>query len=1054
MKGAVAWFAGNHVAANLLMLFILLAGAVTGLTTKLEIFPETSLDTISITMAYPGASPAEVEEAIVRRIEEKIAGLAGIKRIDSVAREGFGTVSIEVMTDWDLQELLDEVKAEVDRVTTFPNEAEEPIVRELTRRVQVLNVAVYGDAQESTIKHLTERIKDDITNLPGITLAELSGVRQGEIHIEVSEETLRRHNLTLGQVGEAVRRASLDLPAGSVKTAGGEILVRTKGRRYYASDYEDIAVITNADGTKVTLGQIAELKDGFEDVDLSTRFKGEPAGIIQVYRVADQNALKVASSVKKYIEKIRPSLPEGIDIDFYRDRSRILKSRIWLLLKNMGLGLILVSILLGVFLNLKLAFWVTLGIPISFMFGLMVLPSFDVSINMISLFAFILVLGIVVDDAIVVGENIFRKHQEGLGPLDGAVKGTLEVGRPVIFAVLTTMAAFWPLLQGSGTMGKLMRNIPFVVILVLLGSLVESLLILPAHLVGSKGREKGAKGEKYTARGLKWFIGGPYAWAVDFCVRWRYATIALAIAVLLFTLGIWQAGWIKFTLFPKVESDFLICSLTMPAGTPVERTTEIASYLERSGKEILAEAEKQRRKKGAPLFKNSVTFIGMHTRGHGPMASGPQSGSHLAQVTIELLEGEKREFTATKLANLWRKKVGVIPDAESITYQSVLFSAGNPVEVHLSLDDHEMLVAAAEELKEELKGYPGVFDVSDSFLPGKDEMQLKLKLAARSLGLTLNDLAQQVRHGFYGAEALRLQRDQDEVKVMVRYPESERKSLGSVEDMRIRTPEGSEVPFSEVAEVKMEEGYASIDRAQRFRVIKVTADVDETVSNANEVRLDLEGRFLPRLQQRYPGLRFTMEGEGKEQKDSMSDVIRGFVIALFAIYALLAIPFRSFSQPFVVMAAIPFGIVGAVAGHLLMGHNLSLLSMFGIVGLAGVVVNDSLVLVHATNRFREEGADAHDAITRAGALRFRAIILTSLTTFAGLTPMLLERSLQAQFLIPMAISLGFGVLFGTVITLLLVPCGYMILEDILNLLGNLRAKAAGREVHSLNGSRR
>jgi multidrug efflux pump subunit AcrB len=422
------------------------------------------------------------------------------------------------------------------------------------------------------------------------------------------------------------------------------------------------------------------------------------------------------------------------------------------------------------------------------------------------------------------------------------------------------------------------------------------------------------------------------------------------------------------------------------------------------------------------------------------MAAGPQVGSHLAQVRVQLLEGEQRDVSAGHLANLWREKAGVIPDAESVTFQSALFSAGNPVEVHLSLDDHDQLLAAADELKEELQGYPGVFDVSDSFLPGKEEMQLKLKLAARSLGLTLDDLARQVRHAFYGAEALRLQRDQDEVKVMVRYTEPERKSLGNLEEMRIRTPDGSEVPFSQVAEVQMEQGYASIQRAQRLRVIKVTADVDETVANANEVRVDLEKGFLPQLKYMYPGLRYTIEGEGKEQKESMADVMRGFVIALFGIYALLAIPFRSFTQPFIVMSAIPFGMIGAVFGHLVMGHNLSLLSMFGIVGLAGVVVNDSLVLIDATNRIRGQGNGAHDAITTAGALRFRAIILTSLTTFAGLTPMLLERSLQAQFLIPMAISLGFGVLFGTGITLLLVPSLYMILEDIKNTGAKVRVK--------------
>ncbi len=1048
MKGIVAWFAENHVAANLLMIFLLLAGAVTGLTMKLEVFPETSLDHISISMAYPGASPAEVEEAIVRRIEENVAGLAGIKRIDSVAREGFGSVNIEVMKGWDLKELLDEVKAEVDRITTFPEEAEEPVVREVTRRTQVINVAVYGDAPESTIKHLTEKIKDDITNLPNITYAELSGIRMAEIHIEISEQTLRRYGLTLGHVAEAVRTASLDLPAGSIKTSSGEILVRTKGRRYYAADYQDVAVITRADGSKVTLGQIANLIDGFEDVDITSQFQGKPSGVVEVYRVADQNALTVADTVKRYVEEIRPSLPQGVDIDFYRDRSRILRSRIDLLLRNMALGLILVSIMLGLFLNVRLAFWVTLGIPISFAAGMLVLPRFDVSINMISLFAFITVLGIVVDDAIIVGENIFRKQDEGLKGLNGAVTGAVEVGRPVIFAVLTTVVAFWPLLLGSGTMGKIMRNIPIVVIMVLMGSLVESLLILPAHLARSKhkgtGLASGPGKEKRMARWLKWVIKGPYAKLVDFCVRWRYATVGLGIAMLLLTLGVWRGGWIKFTLFPKVDSDTLIGSLTMPAGTPVERTKEIVTHLERSVKEALAEMDKKRPRGAPPLFEHSRALVGFHSRGHGPTAAGPQVGSHLAQVRVQLLEGEQRDVSATSLAVLWREKVGVIPDAEAITFQSALFSAGNPVEVHLSLDDHDRLLAAADELKAEIKGYPGVFDVSDSFLPGKQEMQLKLKLAARSLGLTLNDLAQQVRHAFYGAEALRLQRDQDEVKVMVRYPESERKSLGHVEEMRIRTPDGTEVPFSQVAEVKMERGYASIERAQRLRVIKVTADVDETVANANEVRMDLESRFLPQLKHNHPGLRYTIEGAGKEQKESMADVGRGFVIALFCIYALLAIPFRSFTQPLIVMSAIPFGMIGAVLGHLIMGHNLSLMSLFGIVGLAGVVVNDSLVLIDATNRIRSQGADAHNAITRAGALRFRAIILTSLTTFAGLTPMLLERSIQAQFLIPMAISLGFGVLFGTGITLLLVPSLYMILDDMHDLMANIKSKLAIR----------
>ncbi|MBW2615782.1 MAG: efflux RND transporter permease subunit, partial [Deltaproteobacteria bacterium] len=512
--------------------------------------------------------------------------------------------------------------------------------------------------------------------------------------------------------------------------------------------------------------------------------------------------------------------------------------------------------------------------------------------------------------------------------------------------------------------------------------------------------------------------------------------------------GVWKGGLIKFTFFPKVESDVLICSLTMPAGTPVARTVDVVAHLEQSAKQVLDEMDGQRLKGAPPLFEYSVALIGVHSRGHGPAAAGPQYGGHLGQVFIQVLEGEKRDVSAMKLVKLWRKKVGLIPDAESITFQSELFSAGTPIEVHLSLDDHDQLVAAADELKAELTGYPGVIDINDSFMPGKEEMQLKLKLAARSLGLTLNDLARQVRHAFYGAEALRLQRDQDEVKVLIRYPESERRSLGFVEEMRIRAPGGIEVPFSQVAEVNMEQGYSSIQRAQRRRVIKVTGDVDETVTNANEVRTFLEGRFLEQLKNRYPGLRYTIEGEGKEQKESIGDVLRGFSIAIFCIYALLAIPFRSFTQPLIVMGAIPFGIVGALLGHLIMGFNISLLSVFGMVGLAGVVVNDSLVLIDATNRIRDKGLNAHDAVTKAGALRFRAIILTSLTTFAGLTPMLLERSLQAQFLIPMAVSLGFGVLFATGITLLLVPCGYVILEDVHNLFAALRAKIAPRPDHS------
>ncbi|MBS3808924.1 MAG: efflux RND transporter permease subunit [Desulfobacterales bacterium] len=1037
MRSVVAWFAENHVAANLLMIFILVAGIVIGTGIKLEIFPETELDKIRVTVAYPGASPSEVEEGVIRRIEENVAGIEGIKRIDSVAREGSGSVTIELMSGWDIKKLLDDVKAEVDRITTLPEEAEEPEVREVTRRVQVISVGVYGDVSELTLKNLVQTIKDDLTNLSGITQAETAAVRGNEIHIEVSEKTLRKYGLTLAAVADAVAKSSLDLPAGSVKADEGEVLIRAKGRQYYAGDYRDIPVVTRPGGTRITVGQIATLKEGFADVDMAARFQGKPAAIINVYRVADQSALEVAEKVRQYVGQIRPSLPAGVDIDYYQDMSTILKSRIELLTKNMFYGLILVSLLLGVFLNPRLAFWVTLGIPISFAFGLMLLPSYDVSLNMISLFAFIMVLGIVVDDAIIVGENIFRRQEQGEARLKASIEGSLEVGRPVIFSVVTTMVAFAPLLFVGGTMGKLMRDIPIVVILVLLGSLVESLLILPCHLAGRRtsGKKKPEKPGRMT-RVLNWIVAKPYRKAVETAVRWRYATIACGIAALLLTFGLYSAGLVKYTFFPKVEGDVLQCMITMPAGTPMERTREVVKHAEQTAEKMLAEQDGRRPENAPPLLEHTASIIGAQFGDRGGVGD---SGGHVAQVFVQILEGEKREISSAVLNNLWRKRVGDIPDAESLVFKSEIHSAGNPVEVHLSLEDHDLLLEAAEDLKAELKGFSGVFDITDSFMPGKMEMQLSLKPQAANLGLKLNDLARQVRHAFYGAEALRFQRDKNEVKVLVRYPEEERRSLGNVEEMRIRTPGGSAVPFSQVAEVKMERGYASIERAKRQRVIKVMADVNEKVTSANNVRQYLVENFLPELKSNYPGLRYTIEGEGQEQRQVLGDVQKGFIIALFCIYALLAVPFKSFSQPFVVMFAIPFGMVGAVLGHLAMGYNISMMSLLGMVGLAGVVVNDSLVLVHRVNElYRQHGYSVYEAVIEGGKLRFRAVILTSLTTFGGLTPMMLEQSLQARFLIPMAISLGFGVLFATLVTLILVPCGYLVLDDIHRAMGRVR----------------
>ncbi len=1033
MEKIIGWFTENHVAANLLMIFLLLAGVLTVQNIKVETFPEFAPDMISISMEYPGASPEEVEEAIIRRIEERIAGLAGIKKITASAREGFASVTIEVLSNWDLDLLTNEVKSEVDRIRTFPNEAEKPIVRQIVRKNQVINIALYGDAPEPTIKHLAEKIKADLVNLPGITLVEIFGVRRAEIHIDISESNLRRYGLTLDQVSSIVQQSSLDLPAGSVKSEEGTVLIRTKGRRYTAGDYADIAIVTNPDGSKLTLGQIATLTDGYEDNDLKVSTRGKPAAFVEVYRVADQSALKVASAVKSYVADIKGDLPEGMDIVFFRDRSLILKSRINLLVKNMALGLVFVIVLLSLFLNVRLAFWVTMGIPISFATGLILLPMFNISINMISLFAFILILGIVVDDAIVIGENIYRKREKGLDPFESAVSGATQVSKPVIFAVLTTMAAFWPLLMIPGTRGNIMRNIPVVVIAVLAGSLIEALLILPAHLARCQFKslcvDPGERKQKKLDKWLKDVIKGPYRRLLAFCLKWRYATLGVGAAVLILTVGLIASGRIKLTIFPRLDADNLICSIVMPPSTPVSRTEEVLAHIERAAVETMAEADARRPESAPSVMEDYFTLIGVHMGGGGPFG-GVATGGNLAQVHVQLLEGEKRNMKSRVLVSEWRKKVGTIPEAESIAFRGQIGSSNAPIEVHLSSDNTDRLFEAVEGLKGELRDYPGLTEVTDDYMPGKQEMQLKLKPEARSLGMTLGNLARQVRAAFYGAEALRLQIGEDEVKVLVRYPDGERRSIGNVSSMRIRLPDGTEVPFRQVAEVNTVQGYATIQRAYRKRVIAVSADIEEGRANTTEVNRALETTILPAMREAHPEVRLSIEGDSREDSEFMGSIFKSFGIALFLIYALLAIPFRSFTQPMIVMAAIPFGMVGAVLGHKLMGYDLTMMSLFGIVGLSGVVVNDSLVLIEATNRIREGGRTAVESISAAGELRFRAIILTSITTFGGLTPMLMERSLQAKFLIPMAAGLGWGVLFATGITLLLIPCLYLILEDL------------------------
>ena len=1056
-NGGIAWFARNPVAANLMMVFIMVSGLIATTTVKEEVFPEVELDRISIQVPYLGAAPAEVEEGVVIRIEEAIQGVDGIKEIQSTASEGNASVMVELELGADARRVVDEVKNNVDAITTFPIETEKPIIREMTARNQVTDISISGETDIFALKALAERVRDELTAMPEITQVDVVSAPPYEISIEVSEVALRRHGMTFDQVADAVRRSSLDLPGGSVRTDGGEILLRTIGQAYRGNEYEDLVLWTRADGSRLRLGDVATVVDGFAETDQQARFDHEPTVLVSVFRTGDQSALDIAAAVNGYVERTRPRLPEGISMTLWQDQAEVLDARLTLMLRTGATGFLLVFVVLTLFLELRLAFWVSLGIPISFLGAIALMPGLDVSVNVISLFAFILVLGIVVDDAIIVGENIYR-HQENHGEgLRGAIEGAREIGKPVTFAVLTTVAAFMPLMFVPGMMGKIFRVIPLIVIPCLLFSLIESLGILPAHLSHIPRRGKPGPWRRFQSlfsNGLKLFIQRVYTPILETALRWRYVTAAIGLSTLILTGGMVLGGWANFHFFPSIEADFMSASVTMPQGTPVDVTSRAIARLEEGATRLRTQLQQET---GMDYFRHVSTSVGdqpMMSRGGGPM--GPVdvvSAANVGEVTIELAPAETRSYTSEQLGNLWRESTDAIPEAVEVNFSMSMMNPGDDVDVQLAGPDIERLRAAAEEVKARLAAYAGVYEISDSFRAGKEEMQLGIKPAAETLGLTLQDLGRQVRQAFYGEEAQRIQRGRDDIRVMVRYPEADRRSLGDLENMRIRTPERwGKSPFSQVAEVQPGRGFASIKRVNRNRAVNVTASVDPAITSAGAVITDLQTRILPEVLAGYPGVFYTFEGAQAEQVDAVGGLQRGFILALLMIFALLAVPLRSYVQPLIIMAAIPFGLVGAIWGHIFMGLDVTMMSMFGLVALTGVVVNDSLVMVDFINRARRVHADLgrhirqsggrpqnrHEfesaglqlAIREAGSNRFRPILLTSLTTFFGLAPLMVERSMQAAFLVPMAVSLAFGVLFATFITLILVPVSYLILDDV------------------------
>ena len=1026
MHNLIAWFTRNHVAANLLMILILGAGFFTlKYRVNVEVFPDVTIDVININIALPGASPEEAEESLAIPIEEAILDIEGIDKITSRSTEGSSTISVEVDAKYDQYRLKDEIKNRVDALNTLPASAEKPIISQPTSSREVISVMISGELTEKELRLLGEQTRARLLDEANITQVTLESVRPYEISIEVSEQTLRQYNLTMDEIAAAINANSVDLSGGSIKTPSGEILLRSKGQAYVGSEYANIMIRSHADGTRLILKDIATIKDGFEETPIITRFNGKPAVIIEVYRVGAQSAITIADTVKAFIVEQQALMPAGVKLDYWRDDSKIVKSRINTLSTSAIQGGILVAIMLTLFLRPAIAFWVTVGIPVSFMGGAIFMPELDISINIISLFAFIMVLGILVDDAIVSGENVYTHLKRGEPPERAAIIGIQEVSTPVTFGILTTIVAFIPLTLIEGARGDIFAQIPAIVIPVLLFSLIESKLILPAHLkhirMQGSNQNRFLRWQERFANNFEQAIIRYYRPALSAVLARRYLSLTVAFSVMLIVLTLVTSGWVRFIFFPRIPSEIARGVIVMPTGTDITVTDKYVQKMLDSA--LLLQKKYTDTSTNESVIKDIFATVGS--------SGGSSAGqSHRGRVIFQVQSEEERviDISVAALVKEWRALIGHVPGAQSLTFKAETGHSGSPLNIQLTAHRYDSLRSVADKIKHKLTEYPSVFDIEDSISTGKTELQLAIKPEAEALGLSLSDLAQQVRQAFYGEQVQRIQRGKDDVKVFIRYPENERQSIYNLNNMMIRTPAGDEIPFLEVAEITVGTSPSVIIRIDRQRTLNITADLNKETGNLGILKQDLTD-YLDQLMQLYPDVSYSLEGEAKEQDESFSSLKLGLVFVLFAIYALLAIPFRSYTQPLIVMSVIPFGAIGAILGHIIMGNPLTLMSVLGMLALTGVVVNDSLVLVDYINKQRAEGVPLTEAVNNAGVARFRAVMLTSITTFVGLMPLLLETSIQAQFLIPMAISLGFGIIFATVITLFIVPINYLLLED-------------------------
>ncbi|MFT5684598.1 MAG: multidrug efflux pump subunit AcrB, partial [Myxococcota bacterium] len=988
----------------------------------------------------------EVEQGIVLVIEEEVRGIDGVKRVNGTAAEGAGAVTVELLIDADPDRVLSDIKTAVDGITSFPEDAEKSQVALVSVAPQVITMIISGDVSRATLHGLAEKARADLLADPEITQVTTAGLPPLEISIEISRETLESYGMTLDEVAAQIRFASLELPGGGIDTEGGEILVRVSDRALSGSEFGEIVLRSTATGARVRLSDIATITDGFAETDQGAYFNGKPAVQVISYRVGDETPTSVATAVKDYAATFAPTLPDTVQVDLWDDDSEMLEGRISLLLDNARVGILLVVAILALFLDIRLAFWVALGIPICFLGAFLILPAAGVSVNMVSLFAFIITLGLVVDDAIVVGENTFARREQGLSWSESAVAGSREMSVPVTFAILTTVAAFAPLTMVPGFMGKIFGIIPTVVVVILMLSLIESFFILPAHLAHTSSGPPGAI-RRFFDRPRIWVTGKleifnktRYQPALEAVLRQRYISLAVAGALFIISIGMVASGTVAFSFFPKLEGNNVQVNARLTYGAPIEQTDMVREQVEAALQRAI-----ERMPEGMVI--GQYTTVGQSLAGGGPGGSSVTTGSHLMSVAVELIPSEDRELSSADFGAAWSEELPRIPGVEALSVVSSSGpGAGAAVDVQLSHSNIDMLAAASAEIAATLQGYDTLTDVVNEYSAGKEQLDFSVNDQGRNLGLTGNDIARQIRGAFFGSEALREQRGRNEIKVMVRLPREQRRSEYDIEQLKVRTPAGGFVPLAYVADLDRGQAPTTINREEGRRIVNISAELASGVVSSQETVTGLRTEVFPALLEKYPGLGVELVGEQREQQESLSSLGTNYFFALFAIYALLAIPFKSYTQPLVIMSAIPFGFIGAIAGHLIMGFELSIISMMGIVALTGVVVNDSLVLMDAANRARAEGQSAWDAIIYGGTRRLRPIFLTSMTTFLGLAPMIMETSVQARFLIPMAISLGFGVLFSTGIILLLVPALYLVLEDAKVLFARLRGDTERHEV--------